>query len=133
MTEAPPPPDRPPVAGPASLRVYYVLLLAAGAFITGSGYLWRGLDFAGASLLGFGVIALNFIWTKNLVRSIFSARNGSKGLVVASYLIKFALTAVVLYVAIVRYHVDPVGILFGLTAMLVASLLFAYYVQARQG
>jgi hypothetical protein len=122
-----------PGAARASLGVYFALVLAVGIFMTGAGYLWRGLDFAGATLLGFCVVALNFVWTKNLIHSILFVSKKRRAWVVLSFLFKFALTAIVLYYAIVRFRVDPVGILFGLSTMLVASLLFAFYVQRKAG
>ncbi len=38
-----------------------------------------------------------------------------------------------LYIAIVRYQVDPLGILIGLSALLAASFAFAYYALPARG
>lgn len=123
--------------GREEARVLTALIMGCGAALVVGGYLWRGVDFAAAVLLGFAVVALNYLWTKNLVSSIVSAakaeRPKPKALLTLSYIVKFALTAVVLFVALLRYGVDPVGILLGLSALLIASLLFAGYHQLRQG
>lgn len=131
---APEPGRTAPSAGSLrALRAYYATLGVLGAVLVGGGWLWRGIDFAGAVLLGFAVVALNFAWTKNLVSSLLFVRQRARALVVTAYVIKFALTAVVLYIAIVRYQVDPLGILIGLSALLVASFAFAWYAPAARG
>ena len=121
-----------PAGQPPSLRAYAALLAGVGVAAVAGGYLWRGVDFAGAVLLGFAIVALNVMWTKNLVQSMLRGNGAYRALMFAAYLAKFGLTAVVLYVALVRYDVDAFGLLVGLSALVVATFLFAQYAASRQ-
>ena len=118
--------------GPESLKQMYAIVGAVGAVVIAGCFFWRGLDFALAALLGFVVVLLNFIWTKNLVKSILLEQHRPKALSVFVYIFKFGLTAVVLYIAMVKYQVDGLGILIGLSTMIVGTFIFAYYVKPDQ-
>jgi hypothetical protein len=50
---------------------------------------------------------------------------------VASLTVKLGLTLVVLYIAVARWAMDPVGIVIGLSSMLIVSLLFAVFRPAE--
>ena len=112
-----------------SLVPFYIIISAAGALATLGGLAWRGLDFALACLLGFVVVAANFIWTKNLIKGLLIDRTKSKPLLIISYFIKFGITAVVLYFALIHYRMDAMGILVGLSTLVVATFLYAWYAK----
>ena len=108
----------------AAMRRFTWQLVAVGAVILAVSAWLAGLDFAVGVLLGFGVILLNFIWTKSAVRSVlFSER--PRGLLTLSFLVKFGITGVVLFYAILRLQVDAIGVLVGLSSLLLASVVFA--------
>jgi hypothetical protein len=106
----------------ASLRRFAWLLLAAGAVFVALGAALGGVDFAVGVLLGFLIVLLNFYWTKKAVRSVLFASQ-PKGLLTLSFLVKFGVTGAVLFYAILRLHVDALGVLVGLSTLLVASVL----------
>ena len=108
----------------AAVRRFTWLLVGVGAvLLAGSAWL-GGLDFGVGVLLGFAIVLLNFIWTKKAVRSIlFSDR--PRALLTLSFLVKFGITGVVLFYAILRLQVDAIGVLIGLSSLVLASVLFA--------
>jgi ATP synthase I chain len=107
----------------AALRRFTWLIAGTGvALLAGSVWL-AGLDFGVGVLLGFGIVLLNFIWTKKAVKSVLFAER-PRGLLTLSFLVKFGLTGAVLFYAILRLNVDAVGVLVGLSSLLVASVLF---------
>lgn len=108
----------------AAVRRFTWLLVGVGAvLLAGSAWL-GGLDFGVGVLLGFAIVLLNFIWTKKAVKSIlFSDR--PRALLTLSFLVKFGITGVVLFYAILRLQVDAIGVLIGLSSLVLASVLFA--------
>ena len=131
------PTPQPPAEGPAeraavrarqeaALRRFAWLIVGSGAVLLALGAALGGIDFAAAVLLGFLIVLLNFYWTKKAVKSVlFSGQ--PRGLLTLSFLVKFGLTGVVLFYAILRLNVDAVGVLVGLSALALASALFALH------
>jgi ATP synthase I chain len=117
-----PGPEHPRGPAPSSLRHITWIVVASGLVLVAFGAWWRGLDFAVAVLLGFGVVLMNFLWTKKAVGSVLLGGQG-RAFVTLSFVAKFAVTGAVLYVAIIQLHLDVVGVLLGLSTLLVASLL----------
>lgn len=112
-------------------NIFLLILLGCGGGLLIVAWLWGGLDFATAELLGFLVVALNTYWTKRAVKSVlFDSR--PKALLTVTYLFKLGLTAFILYYGIVHYQIDPLGVLLGLTSLLLATLIFAFF-TARRG
>ncbi len=101
---------------------FFAVLCAVGAATALAGFLWRGLDFAASALLGSLIVGLNLLWTRNVVRRALASHQ-PRVLVVAAYLMKLAVFVAVLYVAIVRFDMDPLGILAGVSALAITSLL----------
>jgi hypothetical protein len=121
-----PPEDRAAVRAQqeAALRRFAWLILASGAVLLALGAGLGGVDFAAAVLLGFLIVLLNFYWTKKAVISVlFSGQ--ARSLLAVSFLVKFGVTGVVLFYAILRLNVDAVGVLVGLSSLALASALFA--------
>ncbi len=111
-------------------NIYLLILIGSGTVLLLAAWLWGGLDFATAELLGFLVVALNVYWTKRAVKSVLFDRR-PKALLTGSYLFKLGLTAIILYFGIVHYQIDPLGVLLGLSSLLLATIIFALFI-ARQ-
>lgn len=107
----------------SSLRRFTWLLVGSGIVLVAGSVWWRGLDFGVPVLLGFGVILLNFFWTKKAVKAVFYGGQ-PKSLLTLSFLAKFGVTAAVLFYAILRLNMDGVGVLIGLSSMILASVLY---------
>ncbi|HKI97187.1 MAG TPA: ATP synthase subunit I [bacterium] len=126
MTEPVIDPDRARViAGQeAALGRFAWLVIASGAALLIAGFWWRGLDFDVGVLLGFLIVLLNFYWTKRTVKSVLFGSQ-TRSLLMLSFLAKVAVTAAVLLYAILGLGVDAVGVLVGLSAIIIASVVFA--------
>ena len=99
-------------------------LVAVSAALSGLGYLWGGIDFSVGVALGCLIVGLNYLWTRAVVRRVLRGE-GSKGRVALSYLAKLGLTVLVLFLAILRFGVDPLAILIGVSSLFV-SVMVAY-------
>lgn len=108
----------------AALRRFTWLVVGSGVVLVPAGLWWGGVDFAGAVLLGFLVVLANFFWTKRAVKSVLFA-DKPHALLSLSFLVKFGVTGAVLFYAIVRLNVDALGVLVGLSALVLASVLYA--------
>jgi hypothetical protein len=115
----------------ARLRRFAGWLLGSGAVLVAVGAGWGGVDFAGAVLLGFAVVMLNFYWTKKVVASVLLSGQ-PHALLALSFLVKFGVVAAVLFYAILRLRVDGLGVLVGLSALLLAVLLYALELGSRR-
>lgn len=117
----PPPPISTVLRAPRRL---YVVLAGVSAALIALAYGLGGLDMAKGALLGCAVVGLNLMGTVVFVRRVLRDRR-YKALLAISFLVKFGLTLAVLYIAIVRLDMSALGIIIGLSAMLVASLVYA--------
>jgi hypothetical protein len=106
----------------AQARAIEWILLAVSAALVGLGYLWQGIDFSAGVALGCLLIGLNFVWTRSVVRRVLRGE-GSKGRVALSYLAKFGLTVLVLFLAILQFRIDPLAILVGVSSLLLAIVV----------
>lgn len=115
--------EKPPLS-PDTFKRFQIYLLISGVALVALGWVLRNLDFAKAVLLAFLIVLLNVFWTKNLVKTILLAGK-PKGLFTFFYVFKFGLTAIVLILAMVRFGMDAVGVLVGLSSLMVATVIFA--------
>lgn len=106
-----------------TLRSFLRLLVAVSAVLAGGAYLWRGLDFSLGVLLGSAIIVLNLVWTIRVVQAVMVSSQ-PKTRLAFSYVSKLGLTAVVLLVAILKFNLDPIGILVGISSLFVSGFLF---------
>jgi hypothetical protein len=116
-----------PAETPTVLRAprrLYGLLAATSAVLIGLAWLLGGIDMAEGALLGCVLVGVNLIGTVAFIRMVLRDRR-YKALLFVSFIAKFGLTLVVLYLAIVRFGVSAIGILIGLSSMVLASLLYA--------
>jgi len=92
--------------------------------LVGGAWLLRGVDFALAALVGCLIVDVNFLWTRSVVRKAFLEANPRLWLGL-SYGFRIGLTTLVLYIAIREIGLDPIGIAVGVSALVLASLLYA--------
>ena len=89
-----------------------------------------GLDFLLGSLLGSAIIGLNFHWTVRFVLNMLEERK-LRPLYLLIYGAKFIVSMMVLYVAIVQLDINAVGIMLGLSNILLAATAYALIQRPR--
>ena len=89
-----------------------------------------GLDFLLGSLLGSAIVGLNFHWTVRFVLNILEERK-LRPLYLLIYGAKFIVSMMVLYVAIVQLDISAVGIMLGLSNILLAATAYALIQRPR--
>jgi hypothetical protein len=117
-----------PIKG-ALLRIFAVLS-AVTVLLAGAGWAWGGLDTVKGVLLGCVLVAFNLAGTAHFVRAVI-AEQRFKARLVASFTLKLAVTLGVLYVALRHYNFDAIGILIGLSSMLLVSLILIAFKPAK--
>ena len=76
--------------------------------------------FALGVLMGGFISIVNFYWMDRSLRSAFEKNTGNiKGLVVGKYFLRLALTAIVLYFLIAYKTVNVIGLLIGLSVVMI--------------
>ncbi len=101
-----------------SLLVIFFLLLLGG-------YWFGGLDFAKGTLIGCIVVAINFFVSQRLVGNLILEKSVNPILVIA-YLAKLAASVLILFIAVMKLHVDVVGLMLGLSSILFSSVATAF-------
>ena len=89
-----------------------------------------GLDFLLGSLLGSAIVGLNFHWTVRFVLNMLEERK-LRPLYLLIYGAKFIVSMMVLYVAIVQLEISAVGIMLGLSNILLAATAYALIQRPR--
>ena len=89
-----------------------------------------GLDFLLGSLLGSAIVGLNFHWTVRFVLNMLEERK-LRPLYLLIYGTKFIVSMMVLYVAIVQLDISAVGIMLGLSNILLAATAYALIQRPR--
>jgi ATP synthase I chain len=113
-----------------ALRRIFLLLGAVTVALAGGTWAWAGLDTARGVLLGCAVVALNLLGTAHFVGAVLAERR-FKGRLIASLTVKLGLTLAVLYIAVSRWDMSPLGIVIGLSSMLIVSLLYTVFRPAE--
>lgn len=108
-----------------SLGIFARILAIVCAVLLVGGLVWQGIDFALGVLLGCGIVALNFWWTRRVVSKALAGDYPKLRLWV-SFFAKFGLTVVILFVAILHLNINPVGILVGISSLVVTGFAFAF-------
>ena len=88
------------------------------------------LDFLLGSLLGSAIVGLNFHWTVRFVLNMLEERK-LRPLYLLIYGAKFIVSMMVLYVAIVQLDISAVGIMLGLSNILLAATAYALIQRPR--
>ncbi|MDH4225327.1 MAG: ATP synthase subunit I [Deltaproteobacteria bacterium] len=102
---------------------FFLLLAAVSAGLVLGAYGWKGVDFSSGVLLGCLIVAINTLWTKSILSTGWKARRFRLRLSL-SYGIRFGLTALVLFQAIVHYNQNPYGIMVGLGGLPLSAVIF---------
>ncbi len=89
-----------------------------------------GLDFLLGSLIGSAIVGLNFHWTVRFVLNMLEERK-LRPLYLLIYGAKFIVSMMVLYVAIVQLDISAVGIMLGLSNILLAATAYALIQRPR--
>src|SRR6056300_750970 len=105
-----------------------LLILTSGILAAVS--LLFGLDFLLGSLLGSAIVGLNFHWTVRFVLNMLEERR-LQSLYLIVYGAKFIVSMMVLYVAIVQLDIHAVGIMLGLSNILLAATAYALIQRPR--
>ncbi|MDH5560085.1 MAG: ATP synthase subunit I [Deltaproteobacteria bacterium] len=87
-----------------------------------AGYFYDGVDFAKATLLGCLIVTVNFFISEFVVAKIIVENKAGLGLLVI-YLIKISLTVLVLYLALKIWKLDVIGLVLGLTSVVLSTLV----------
>ena len=105
-----------------------LVLLTAAAYLLGS------MRFAAGVLAG-GVLALaNFFWLRVTLRRAFHLTPKSAGRSIQwRYLLRFSLTALIIYALIVFARVDLIGLLLGLSLLVIVITVLSFYLIADKG
>ncbi|MGA1598865.1 MAG: ATP synthase subunit I [bacterium] len=80
------------------------------------------LDYLLGSVLGSLVVGVNLHWTINFVQALLEGERTKSGLL-ALQLLKFGASALVLYLAINLLEISPIGLLLGLSNIVLAVAL----------
>jgi hypothetical protein len=102
--------------------IFNLALLAVFALLTVGGWWLGGVDFAKATLVGCIVVAINFFVSQRLVTQFIAERTARLNLLIV-YLFKLAVSVLILFVAVTRLQLDPVGLMLGLSSIIVATVI----------
>ncbi len=107
----------------ASLRDVTQILIVVSVLIILGVALFR-LDFLLAALLGSAVVGFNFFLTRQVLLRVLLFKDLKRRMLVL-YLLKLGLSVFVLYVAIVILQLPGLGILIGLSNIVIAIFIFS--------
>ena len=102
--------------------LYTILLTVSGILILLAGIL--KLDYLLGVFLGCSVVGLNFHWTVVFVRNLIHDKK-VQPLNLIFYLTKFAISALVLFGAINFFEIPPLGLIIGLSNILLAVVVYS--------
>ena len=117
------PPEIPEESPSDQVRTLYTILLTvSGILILLAGIL--KLDYLLGVFLGCSVVGLNFHWTVVFVRKLIQDKK-VQPLNLIFYLTKFAISALVLFGAINYFEIPPLGLIIGLSNILLAVVAYS--------
>lgn len=100
--------------------------------LTVGGFLLRTWGFGWGVLAGGLIIAINFHFLyRTLKKSLNPLKLARPGMILAKYYIRFLISALIIYVLISEHYVDPLGLLLGLS-IIVISLLIGLFYEVRK-
>ena len=102
--------------------LYTILLTVSGILILLAGIL--KLDYLLGVFLGCSVVGLNFHWTVVFVRNLIHDKK-VQPLNLIFYLTKFAISALVLFGALNYFEIPPLGLIIGLSNILLAVVAYS--------
>ena len=117
------PPEIPEESPSDQVRTLYIILLTvSGILILLAGIL--KLDYLLGVFLGCSVVGLNFHWTVVFVRNLIHDKK-VQPLNLIFYLTRFAISALVLFGAINYFEIPPLGLIIGLSNILLAVVAYS--------
>ena len=105
------------------VETLWKLLLLVSVILVAGTALFR-LDFLTATLLGCAIVGLNFYWTRRVVLGVFLKENAKRRMLLI-YVIKFGISAVILFMAVVRFQLPALGLLLGLSNIVIAVIIYS--------
>jgi hypothetical protein len=98
------------------------------AVLTVGGFLLRTWNFGWGVLAGGLIIAINFHFLyRTLRKSLNPLKLARPGMILGKYYIRFLISALVIYVLISEHYVDPLGLLLGLSIIMMSLLVGLFY------
>lgn len=118
---------------PVQKRIELIAYTMWAAFCIASLPLF-GTDFALGVLLGGGVCLANYqlLWRHARSSVTFTGKQGSV-FMIKRYILRLALTGAVLYVLIAMLHVNVLGLLLGLSVIILGVMSYACYTYICAG
>lgn len=110
-----------PIERKKTFVINTTLIIVFILMIVGS-YWFAGVDFAKATLVGCLVVAINFFVSQRLIAKLIFEKSLQLNLLVA-YIFKLTISALILFFAVTRFKVDPLGLMIGLSSILVATVI----------
>lgn len=102
--------------------VLNMTLLAVFAVLVLGAYWLQGLDFAKATLIGCIIVAINFFVSQRLIAKLILGEKFQVQLLV-TYFFKLIVSILILFVAVTKLKVDTVGLMLGLSSILIATVI----------
>ena len=117
--------------------LFRTLTAASGillALLVGGGWIFGSQQFAAGIACG-GLLALgNTFWLKRSIKQAMGLEPRQAGrFVVARYVVRLAVLAGVLYLLIVKTGIDIIGLVIGLSVLVIVIIGFSLYRAARNG
>ena len=91
------------------------------AFLPILGYFISGIEFAKGTLLGVFMVALNFFGIQRIFGKVIKEK---RPIYFVSYIFKFLISIILLFVAVSVFQMDSWGIAFGLSSLFFAICVF---------
>jgi len=88
------------------------------------------LDFLPGTLLGCAIVIFNFDWTVRLVKNLLIKKTLNPAILLA-YLTKLGISGVVLYVAINLWEFSAMGLIIGLSSVVITTLAYSVLTTLR--
>ena len=120
------------VKDPLQRRIeFYNWIILAIVFIPS--LIFSPIKFSLGILLGGFISILNFYWMERGLRGVFTNTAGNfKGPVMVKYYIRLALTAIVLYFLIANDTVNVIGLLIGLSVVVINIIITLITTKAKK-
>ncbi|MGK0289112.1 MAG: hypothetical protein ACI86H_000537 [bacterium] len=113
------------------VRTLNIVTLCIFLIFPVAGYFISGLDFAKGTLLGCVVVAINFYSTQKLMTKLLIEKTLHAGFFLF-YILKMGVSVGILFLGIVQWKLDALGIMFGVSSIFVAILIFSVLRKANQ-
>jgi hypothetical protein len=95
------------------------------------GFLLRTWDFGWGVLAGGLIVSVNFHFLyRTLKKSLDPLKLSRPGIILGKYYIRFLISALIIYVLISEHYVEPLGLILGLSVIVISLLIgLAYEVK----